>query len=99
MHKMAFGKTDTFPNQSAAPGTKRKMPALNALGVSLPSYNRAFMNMVFIGVITVRIDGFYVEWGKQHQQFVQILVFPRAKAICQRNTSMMINGPPQPVLL
>ena len=61
---MELRKTDTFPNQSAAPGTKRKMLAFNALRVFLPSDNGAFMNMLFIGIITVRIDYFNVKWGK-----------------------------------
>ena len=94
MHEMELGKTDSSPDQSAAPGTKRKMIALNALCILLSGYDSTFTNTFLIRTIAVRIDRVDMERCQQRSQFVQIFVLTRTKTICQRHTSVMINGPP-----
>ena len=38
-HKKTFRETDAFPDQSAAPGTKRKMLALNGDRIKFPVFS------------------------------------------------------------
>ena len=99
MHEMELGKSNTLPNQPAAPGTEGKMITLNALCIPFPSYNRTLCDMLLICVIVIRIDPINMKRCQQGSQFVQVFVFSRTKAIGQRNAGTMIHRPPQPILL
>ena len=96
---MEFRKSNSLPDQSAAPGTKGKMFALNALRIPFSSYDSTFGYMFLICVIAICINRINTEGGQQDSQFVQVLVFTRTKTISQRNASPMIHRPPQPILL
>ena len=96
---MEFRKSNPLPDQSAAPGTKRKMFALNALCILFSSYDRTLCDVLVICVIVIRIDPTNMKGCQQGSQFVQVFVFSRTKAIGQRNAGTMIHRPPQPILL
>ena len=99
MHEMEFGKPNTFPDQSAAPGAERKMIALNALRILFPGYDSTLSDVFLICIIIICIDLVNMKRCQQGPQFVQVFVFSRTKAIGQRNAGTMIHCPPQPILL
>ena len=53
---MELGKPNTLPDQSAAPGTERKMIALNALCIPFPGYDSTLCDVFLICVIVIRIN-------------------------------------------
>jgi hypothetical protein len=75
------------------------MLAFNTLYDSFARYYRAFRDVFFVSIVVVGINGVYVKRGKQSQQFVEILVFPRTKTICERYAGIVVDRPPKPILL
>ena len=99
MHKMELGKANTFPDQPATPCAQRKMIALNTLRIPFARYKGTFRDVFLICVIAVRINFVNMKWSQQGEQFVQVFVFSRTKAIGQWNAGAVIHCPPQPILL
>ena len=100
MHGMQLRKTNSFSDQPAAPSTKRKMGALYALCIPLSCDNLTrFAHVFFVGIIAVCIDCFNMEWHEKCSQLLQIPVFSCPKTVGQRFSCLMVNSPPQPVLL
>lgn len=99
MHGVRFRKADSFPDQSATPGTKRQVFAFNALRISFSSYNATFMNMRLICIIIICINRLDVEGCQQCAQLIQIPVLSCPETIGQRDTGAMVNRPPKPILL
>ena len=99
MHAMEFGKANTFPDQSATPGTKGKMFTLYALRIVFPGYDSTLRDVLLICVIAIGINRINMEGRQQGTQYIQMLVFTRTKTIGQRHTSTMLYCPPEPILL
>ena len=99
MHEMEFRKANAFSNQSAAPGTKGKVIALNVLCISFPGYDSTLSYVFLICIIAVCINRVNMKGCEQGPQFIQVPVFTRTKTIGQRIASTMIYCPPQPILL
>ena len=70
MQEKEFGKTNPFSDQSAAPGAKRKMIALNALCVTFSGYDSTLGDMLLICVIGICINCVDMKRRKQNSQFV-----------------------------
>ena len=99
MHEMGFGKTNPLSDQSAAPGTQRKMIALNALCIPFPGNDGTPSYALLICVIAISIDCINMKRCQQGSQLVQVFMFTRTKTVSQRFTGTMVYCPPQPILL
>ena len=99
MHEMGFRKANPLSDQSAAPGTERKMIALNTLSIPFPGYNGTLGYVLLICVIGIGIDRINMKRCQQGSQLVQVFMFARTKTVGQWFAGTMVYCPPQPILL
>ena len=99
MHEMGFRKANSFSDQSAAPGTEKKMVAFNTLSIPFPGYNATLSYVPLICVIVIGIDRINMKGCQQGPQFVQVFMLTRTKTVGQWFAGTMVYCPPQPILL
>ena len=99
MHEMGFRKANSLSDQSATPGTERKMITLNALCIPFPGYDGTLGYVLLICVIVISIDSINMKWCQQGSQLVQVFMLACTKTVGKRFASTMVYCPPQPILL
>ena len=99
MHDMGFRKANPLSDQSAAPGTERKMITLNVLCIPFPGYDGTLSYVLLICVIVIGIDRINMKRCQQDSQLVQVFMFARTKTVGQWFAGTMVDCPPQTILL